>query len=410
MNRQAFDDHALWTTLGNLQGVLAGDLAGEAEEGREEIRFVHSVVQYIDSLRGTDPALVDDATLTSLNNDVTQGRDYLNSYLEDREANAQVLASSVVTSLTSARDTAIRSMPAPLPDETARAAQGATDRYRDAADAEISTLRERIEELKTQLEKLDEQRGEDAEVAQQTLTGLREKIAEGEQQVATQTTQLQQQIETQRTSFTEEVEQREAAFKTAEEARDTAAKEQRDQQATDAEAVLDDLNKHRQQAKELLDATSRDVISGDYRGWAKKQANSAFWWTVTTVVIGLITVAALVTVVLTAANDSVQFLLSKSTVGIIGLILAGYTARQAAEHRHEERTANRLALDLAALEPFLEHVENPEALRSEIAKRVFVPEKSSGDEPRFALGRRSMTMAELLEFAKILRSPQQPPQ
>lgn len=410
MNRQAFDDHALWVTLGSLQELLASDLAGDVEEGRDEIRFVHSVVQYIDSLRGTDPALVDDATLTSLNNDITQGRDYLNSYLEDREVNVQMLASSAISSFTSARDTALRTMPAPLPDEAARAAQEATERYRDAADAEVAGLRERIEALKARLGELDEQRAEDARTAQQSLTGLQETIAEEAQKVATQTTQLQDQIETQRASFTEEVDQREAAFKEAEEARETAATEQREQESEGAETVLADLRRYRQQAKDLLDATSRDVISGDYRGWAAKQAKAAFWWTVTTVFIGLITVGALVAVVLTAADDSVQFLLSKSTVGIIGLILAGYTARQAAEHRHEERTANRLALDLAALEPFLEHVENPEALRSEIAKRVFVPEQPSGEESRFSFGRRSMTLTELLEFAKVLRSPDQPPQ
>jgi hypothetical protein len=32
---------------------------------------------------------------------------------------------------------------------------------------------------------------------------------------------------------------------------------------------------------------------------------------------------------------------------------------QAAEHRREERTAKRLALDLAVLEPFLEQVRDP---------------------------------------------------
>jgi hypothetical protein len=109
--------------------------------------------------------------------------------------------------------------------------------------------------------------------------------------------------------------------------------------------------------------------------------------------------------VLGAQNDSTQFLVSKSTVGLIGLIVAGYAARQAAEHRAEERTAKRLGLDLAALEPFLENVEDPKELRVDIARRVFAPESSTTDEPRFAFGRRGMSLGELAEFVKVIRNP-----
>lgn len=405
MNQEAFDEHALWATVDSLKEMLGGDLAGEVEEGRDEIRLIHSAVQYIDSLRETDPSLVDDELLTPIDNDLTQGREFLNNYISDREANAAVLTTSVVTAMASARNSAIRNIPAPASEGATRAAQEATRRYSDAADAEIATLRQQIEGLKARLGELDEQRVADAETAQQSLAGLQEKITEGDQQVATQTTQLQEQIETQRASFDESTKELATTFKASEETRDTAAEEQRKLQAEQATELIEELQKYRGQAKDLLDSTSRDVISGDYRGWAQKQASAAFGWTVTTVILGLITVAALVVVVLTAEDDSVQFLLSKSSVGIIGLILAGYAARQAAEHRHEERTANRLALDLAALEPFLEHVENPEALRSEIAKRVFVPEQGTGDEPKLSFGRRGMSLAELAEFVKVIRTP-----
>jgi hypothetical protein len=165
------------------------------------------------------------------------------------------------------------------------------------------------------------------------------------------------------------------------------------------------LEKKREQAAALLKATSNDVISGDYRGWATKQGKIAFRWDVATVAIGLVTVGALVWVVLGARNDSTQFLISKSAVGLIGLIVAGYAARQASDHRAEERIANRLALDLAALEPFLENVAEPEKLRAEIARRVFIPASSEETERRYWFGRKSMTLSELLELLKILRTP-----
>jgi hypothetical protein len=67
-----------------------------------------------------------------------------------------------------------------------------------------------------------------------------------------------------------------------------------------------------------LKATSDDVISGDYREWATKQGKTASRWNMVAIMIGLLTVAALVWVVLGATNDSVQFLVSKSSVGITG--------------------------------------------------------------------------------------------
>lgn len=286
------------------------------------------------------------ASLEQINSDLTQGRDYLNTYLQDTEANASTLTSSVDTTVMSALNNAVRMLPAPPAAPAVRAAQESSSRYKDAMDTEVESLRGNIADLKHQLAEAGEQRAQDAETASESLAQLQAKIAEGDQQVATQTTQLQEQIETQRASFSEEVGQRETAFKETETARETSAQEARDQQVEQATALLTDLQTYRKQASDLLDATNRDVVSGDYRGWATKQATAAFRWTVTTVVLGLVAVGALVVVVLTAENDSVQFLLSKSTVGIIGLIIAGYAARQAAEHRREERTANRLALDL----------------------------------------------------------------
>lgn len=401
MNRESFEAHPLWATLTSLGEVAADDLSGD-QSSQDDIDFIRAAIRTLDARRGIDSALVDPSTLDAINTAVTSARDMLTQYKEDPETHAGYLSQQVRPNLQSAIDQA-RTLPAPPADAEAKAAQDALERYREAANAEVGNLREQIEALRTQLTALGEERDEQAERAQTALAGLEEKIQTGEQTVATQTAALQEQIDQQRATFTEEAAQREEKFKEAETTREEQATADQKAQADRADAVIADLEKSRQQAKDLLDAVNRDVVSGDYKGWANKQAKAAYWWTVTTVIIGLITVAALVAVVLTANDDSVQFLLSKSTVGIIGLILAGYTARQAAEHRHEERTANRLALDLAALEPYLEHVDNPNELRTDIAKRVFVPQPAEADQSRFRFGRRSMTMGELIEFARILR-------
>ena len=78
MDRDPYDDHALWAVLDNLEEMLAGEtLAGEAEEGRSEIRLAHAVVQYVESLRGVDPGLVDEGVLASLAQELRMLVEYL---------------------------------------------------------------------------------------------------------------------------------------------------------------------------------------------------------------------------------------------------------------------------------------------------------------------------------------------
>lgn len=70
----------------------------------------------------------------------------------------------------------------------------------------------------------------------------------------------------------------------------------------------------------------------------------------------------------------------KVSIGLLAAAVAGYAARQASDHRVQERRFKRLALDVAALEPFLATLEDSAAVRDEFAKRMFAPEKAPGDD------------------------------
>ena len=93
----------------------------------------------------------------------------------------------------------------------------------------------------------------------------------------------------------------------------------------------------------------RHAVAGEYATWAAKQATAAFRWTIAALVIGLGTVGLLMyTIGLASADESVQFTFYKISISVIGLIVAGYAARQASD-TDQERLAKKLALDLAAL-------------------------------------------------------------
>lgn len=81
-----------------------------------------------------------------------------------------------------------------------------------------------------------------------------------------------------------------------------------------------------------------------------------------------------------AKDDTVQFVIYKVSIGLLAATVAGYAAKQASEHRVQERRFKRLALDVAALEPFLATLEDATTIRDEFAKRAFAPENAPGDE------------------------------
>lgn len=417
MKAESFDAHPLWSTLDELIALLEGDFGVSNEDERSHIRRVNSVVEYVDSLRETDPMLVEAEGVNQLNTHLEQLRNHLRSIGEGDTRNpAHVPAAA---EMTPAIMNAIRAyFPPPVSDEATRAAKAASTRYRNSLDAEVEGLRSVITGLREELAQTQVTRGEEAEVATQRLAELSEQIAAGEAQVASLTTQLTGQVETQQVTFEQEVKARQAAYEESERARaesneaqaadiSEGAQEALDAQSAAAATVLQKLQEYQEQAATLVDTTSRHAITGEYGTWASLQATAAFRWTIATVVIGLGTVGGLIVALTSSApKDSIQFTLYKTSIGIVGLIVAGYTARQAAEHRKEERTAKRLALDLAALEPFLEQVEDPAKLRSEVAQRVFAPiapDTDNGDV-RLRTRRGSLSVRDLRDLMTVFKA------
>lgn len=409
MKTEDFQSHALWNTFAALQQKLDADLSVTSDEDRYNVRRLHSLVEYLDALHEVDPVLLEPQALQDMNSHLQQVNNALDTYVASPDNNRQYLASAAgsvvnVTSLARAHLVPF------IPDKTQRALKTATTRYKDALDAEVDRLKAEVDAVTEELAAEKQQREADEAAATERLSALTETIAERERRIDALELKLSAQLDQQRTAFEDEAASRAAAFKEAEAARedaeetrievaDTAAAKARENQNLQASALIEKLEAYNKQAAALVDTTSRHAIAGDYGTWASNQAKAAFRWTIATVVIGLATVGGLIYAVGSAANDSIQFTVYKTSISVIGLIVAAYCARQAAEHRKEERTAKRLALDLAALEPFLEQIDDPKELREEIARRVFVPERLASDgEGSVRVKGGSMSITQLTEL------------
>ncbi|MCR1785405.1 hypothetical protein KVF89_22890 [Nocardioides carbamazepini] len=439
MQREQYAAHAVWTTLEAVQAQVETDLQPWDDASRYDAQRLHAIVEFTDGLRDSEPTLVEPQAVNDLQSHLQSLHNSLTAYVADPQGNQAHLAaaaSHIPNLLQVARThflfTAL--------DDPGRGVKAAATRYKNSLDAEVERLVQQIDDLQAELAAAKAERDQSDADARQRLDTLSHAIDTRAADIGALELKLQGQVDEQRTAFESDSQVREAAFKKSQlaaserdEARIAAAQKAeaaRLEAAIEAEnerlAAADEataraaarnestskeliaaLESYRDQAKTLADMTSRHAVAGEYGEWASHQARAAFRWTILAVMIGIGTVTGLIIAITSATDDTLQFTLYKTSISIVGLIVAGYAAKQASEHRREERTAKRLALDLAALGPFLEQVNDAEDLRLAVAKRVFAPEPGQPDDgegTRFRLrGGSSLSMADIVELIKVSR-------
>jgi hypothetical protein len=145
-----------------------------------------------------------------------------------------------------------------------------------------------------------------------------------------------------------------------------------------AEEVIEDLKRKDADAEELVGSISVRGTADRYEREAKTQGEIADRWRRVTVVIGLL--AGLVAGSAAFLSDQEPaHIAGKIAVGVLLAGVAGYTARQSAQHRQREERASKLHLDLAAFGPFIEPL--PEEAKNEerilLGRRVFARDEDT---------------------------------
>lgn len=137
-------------------------------------------------------------------------------------------------------------------------------------------------------------------------------------------------------------------------------------------SALSAIEEQKSLAEEIVGIISDEALIGEPSKRAAEDKRAAFWWSVGALVFG--TVAAVIAVVAifehaSSDNDAdwVGFGLRALSVLAVGG-LGAYAARQASEHRRSQRELDHLAVQLAAIKPYLRDMD--EAKRDEVLTNV----------------------------------------
>jgi uncharacterized protein YeeX (DUF496 family) len=188
------------------------------------------------------------------------------------------------------------------------------------------------------------------------------------------------------------------AFQAAQSERASTAGERIDTIVNDleqrSETVMSRLEASQQRVANLVDVVVTSSTAGGFAKEANDQKDEGDTWRMRAIALGFLAVVFAVFAVVYAIAVKVDssLILAKAAAIVAAAGLAGYAARQSAEHRRREVRARRLALEIAAFGPFSEALQDPEKerdLRATFIDRLFVGEQGlthSDDTPALTGG------------------------
>jgi hypothetical protein len=241
--------------------------------------------------------------------------------------------------------------------ELEKKVEGAKDELSATVDERASALEARAAEIGSQLEAAEQGQSQLLDEQREAFQKMQEELR----------SDFDQKRDGQLSELSQQREDANARLQASLEAHSTAAEE-----------VVEDLRRKDADAGELVGSISIRGTADRYETEADTQAAIADRWRRVTVVIGLL--AGLVAGSAAFLSDQEPaHIAGKIAVGLLLAGVAGYTARQSAQHRHREERASKLHLDLAAFGPFIEPL--PEEAKNEerilLGRRVFARDEDN---------------------------------
>lgn len=401
--------HELRTLIADL--LRDKEFSEDVKGSLERVDLVATTV--ISQLESCDPRLVDEGTLNAIGNGLSDAHTHVDHWTQGM--GEDYLKVHVQAQLDNALH-ALASIPRPdvkSAEVSVAALRSSVNGYRVAFANAEKRLEGKVEEIQSDLEKKVASTRTDVVGLDDDLKTLQKDFDKVEANLQTMTT-------TQQSAFTKAETDRSESFARLLGEKQKELEEEvgkiraaAGEQAQKSQGAMDEKVKAAEesqtQIEEILGIVSEKSLISDYSKSAESDRTAANIWRRASVGALLAAVGAAVWLIHSVATDTginwykvvAKILMSGTLSG-----LAFYAARQSAEHRNAQRDAERMALQLVTLKPFLSGIDDKlqrDVLLGKITLKLFGGKpKSAAKKGWFGRKEADKLMPELFDLLKEL--------
>jgi hypothetical protein len=127
---------------------------------------------------------------------------------------------------------------------------------------------------------------------------------------------------------------------------------------TKVKTELDQIHAMNKEAEKIVGIISMKGLAHGYQKIANDEGKKAFWWNIGSL-ISMVAVIVFGVIFLLMHKGALEWtaLVSRIVLTGVGITLFTYCAKQATNHRNEERRNRKIELELASLDPYLKDLE-----------------------------------------------------
>lgn len=337
-----------------LDGIPANrEKATSSEETQALDRLDLVVSLIVSTLEKADPHLITQATLDALNSSCANIIDYVQRWMSGQgieyiTVHTQNMLDGALVTLTQ-----VNRLEGNSADKAVESIRRSANGYRLSIDNAKSKLDDEVEAIKTAAE---------AKAADSTtkIDNLDADVVKLKEQLADLTTTSATLVSTQQSEFNKIQVDQQKKLDDQIKALSTEAKTSVDEIKSQASKDLSGIKDDRAEVERILQLVGEESLIGDFSLRSKEDKDDANRWRLVTFVLLLLAVVAALWIVWDPLKTPVTPALLIGKILLAGAFtgISTYTARQSGEHRRSQRNSASMALQLAAIKPYIMSMHN----------------------------------------------------
>lgn len=365
MKPENFENHAIFEKLDQLTDRYTEEEVRELI-GIDEINFFETADKYIrDRIKLTIPAIVQESELSNISKEIDNALSQINSFIGNKnQGNLQNATNHLYSAITR-----VRNLPLPFAKNDLNFSKKIAS-FENAVKKKYEALEKEKNDLENEIESLDKKIGEN----KQELSQVKDALKQKENEIKNLNNNFETEFKNIKSTATQSFEELRTKFRNEFDAFVQESKKESKEAISginaDTDEIVKKLNTKLEEAKKIVGVIGDHAVTGNFKQVADNHKKTAdlFRW----VAIGLMSILSGILVYIIWDISTGDFNWVKSAIRIAAAAAlsypASYAARESNKHRRLENLNRQSELELAAINPFIELLE--EGKKREIKEKL----------------------------------------